>query len=363
MKKIKILFSIPNFITAGSGREMFNIVENLSKEKFQVTILVEKHGGKLYDEIIEKGYEILINPNVNKSSNSTFYKLKIAYSVSRWLKKYKFDIWQSFHWNGNYQEALMARLAGVKYVYVKKNMNWNNHWILKSMLSSHIIARNTTLIQTVFNSFWLKGKTTFITGAVNLAKFKPIQQDKQIVLQQYNITTTDTVISCIAHILPIKNQLLLVQAVKNIDNVVLLLAGRADDKQYYDAICKYIEQHSLQKKVFLLGNVQDTVALLNTSHIFVLPTNTLFGHQEGCPVALIEAMACGLTCVASNVAGNIDLIHDNKNGYIFKSDSLQHLTEKIRQAIQFPLNSLSTIQEYSLLREAQDFENVYLKLM
>lgn len=360
---INVLFSIPNFLTAGSGREMFNIIERLPKEKFLVVILIEKQGGNLYQEVLEKGYEVIVNNEINKKYNSIFKEVIESYKISKDIKKLNIDIWQSFHWNGNYQEALIARMSNVKYVYVKKNMNWNNKWKLKSFLSSRIIARNTTLTKTHFNSWLYRNKVQFITGAVDLEKFKKIEIKENPYRKAISSNNDFSIITCIAHILPIKNQLLLVEAVKDLDNVVLYLAGRADDVDYYNLINKYIQQFSLEKKVFLLGNVADTVELLNCSTIFVLPTNKLFGHEEGCPVALIEAMACGLTCIASNVAGSIDLIKNNENGYIFENNSKEGLILKINKAIEFPIDNAKNINYYSLQREANDFENVYLNLM
>ena len=70
MNKIKILFTVPNFITAGSGREMFNIVERLDKNVFEPWVAVEKGGGKLFDEIIAKGYPIMVQPFIVRGSSN-----------------------------------------------------------------------------------------------------------------------------------------------------------------------------------------------------------------------------------------------------------------------------------------------------
>lgn len=42
-----ILFTIPNFITAGSGRVMFNILTRLDREKFKPYVCVSRKGGAL----------------------------------------------------------------------------------------------------------------------------------------------------------------------------------------------------------------------------------------------------------------------------------------------------------------------------
>jgi glycosyltransferase involved in cell wall biosynthesis len=53
-------------------------------------------------------------------------------------------------------------------------------------------------------------------------------------------------------------------------------------------------------------------ALLNGADAFVMPS-----FSEGHPKALIEAMSCGLPCVASDCAGNRSLITHEVNGLLF----------------------------------------------
>lgn len=52
-------------------------------------------------------------------------------------------------------------------------------------------------------------------------------------------------------------------------------------------------------------------ARLNQHAVFILPS-----FYEGLPKVLIEAMACGLVCIASNVPGITDLIRDEDTGYL-----------------------------------------------
>ena len=47
MSRIRILFTIPNFITAGSGRAMVNIVDRLDRSRFSPSICVRRRGGSL----------------------------------------------------------------------------------------------------------------------------------------------------------------------------------------------------------------------------------------------------------------------------------------------------------------------------
>lgn len=65
-------------------------------------------------------------------------------------------------------------------------------------------------------------------------------------------------------------------------------------------------------RLILAGPVHDVERYLRLADVFVLPS-----RREGLPVALMEAMACGLPCVASQLPGATDvLIEDGVSGVL-----------------------------------------------
>ena len=65
------------------------------------------------------------------------------------------------------------------------------------------------------------------------------------------------------------------------------------------------------------------------ANLFVYPS-----RHEGMPNALLEAMSAGLPCVASNIAGNEELIDSGVNGFLVESENsaeLQRALEKLLQ--------------------------------
>jgi glycosyltransferase involved in cell wall biosynthesis len=73
-------------------------------------------------------------------------------------------------------------------------------------------------------------------------------------------------------------------------------------------------------RAFVLGHRANVQDYLRAADIFVLPT-----RMEGLPNALLEAMATGLPCIASDVGGNTDLIVDEENGLLFETGSVEQL--------------------------------------
>ena len=50
-KRIKILYTIPNFDTAGSGKALLNIAKKLNPDKFEVEIACLHNRGLFFKEV------------------------------------------------------------------------------------------------------------------------------------------------------------------------------------------------------------------------------------------------------------------------------------------------------------------------
>lgn len=369
MIRTRILFSIPNFTSAGSGREMFNIIERLDKNVFEPYIVTRSKGGGLYDEIISKGYPVIIEQFSAENKSGVVEKIKEINRLVKVFKPYKFDLWQSFNWTSDFTEALVAKRAGAKYLYVKKNMNWERKaWKLKSLFSTAIIARNTTLLETYFAPSYFKKKTFFITGGVDTARFIPGTQTS--IRSEYNIPDDAFLVSCIAQIVRVKDQGTLIKAVSELDNVYVMLAGAHRDEKYTTELKALIHELGMDNRVSLPGPVSRVNELLNTTNVFVLPTTKRGGHEEGCPVALMEAMAAGTTCIASDVAGSRDLVKHGETGLLFQDSNTEELAAHLKflivnqpEAKRMAKNGYDSIQaKHTLEIEAATFIDLYKKM-
>lgn len=75
--------------------------------------------------------------------------------------------------------------------------------------------------------------------------------------------------------------------------------------------------------IHFLGYRNDISDICKCADLFLF-----MSHQEGLPVALMEAMACGLPAICLNIRGNTDLIANNVTGLICENNP-QTLAEKI----------------------------------
>lgn len=349
---------------------MLNIVERLDKNVFEAWVGVQEVGGDLFDEVIAKKLPVVVQPFLAEEGLNLVNKIRKAKRFAKDFKALDFDIWQSFNWSSDFSEAFVARWAGAKYVYVKKSMNWGRKaWKTKSMLSTAIVARNTTMMETFLATKNLKRKVHFIPGGVDTDVFKPAFN--MSARTELGIPEKAIMLCCIAQIVRSKDQTTLIKAVAKVDNVYLVLAGAARDEAYKKELDALIKKLGVQDRVQFTGAYKDVNKLLNACNGSVLPTSNYQGHEEGCPVSVLESMAAGTTCIVSDVAGNRDLIQNGKTGMVFKPEHVDGLADCIRDFTLKPSypkelaeRALDKVYaEYTIDREVKRFEDLYKKIM
>ncbi len=107
----------------------------------------------------------------------------------------------------------------------------------------------------------------------------------------------------------------------------LLICGVGEERERLQTQTKMLGVDGIEFR----GRVPnaEVLRLMRKAAIFVLPTLTMEGH----PKALIEAMACGATCVASNVPGNSDAIIDGKTGLLVPPGDVDALAGTLNHLI------------------------------
>jgi len=108
--------------------------------------------------------------------------------------------------------------------------------------------------------------------------------------------------------------------------VHLTIVGSGPDETI---LKKMAHDLGIQDRVSFKGRQENVLGELHDTDIFVLPS-----LSEGMSNVLLEAMACGLPVVATNVGGNSDLIQDGHNGLLIPPRDSISLTKALLELIE-----------------------------
>ncbi len=112
------------------------------------------------------------------------------------------------------------------------------------------------------------------------------------------------------------------------------------------------------------GEVKDAEVYYRAADVFVLPS-----QNEGLPNALLEAMACGLPCVAADVSGTRELVVQGHTGYLFKPDDVSSLRAALGRGLDVGGLELGRAararveQEFAIRSLALRYERLYARLL
>jgi colanic acid/amylovoran biosynthesis glycosyltransferase len=136
---------------------------------------------------------------------------------------------------------------------------------------------------------------------------------------------------CVARLSRQKGHMVLVRAfaglIRSGSKAHLTLIGDGDMRHIIEQI---IAEERIQNCVTLLGWAdQQTIR----NEILRARAFVLTSYAEGLPVVFMEAMALGRVVLATNVAGNAELVEHGKTGWLFPSGSVSGATWALQQCL------------------------------
>ena len=129
---------------------------------------------------------------------------------------------------------------------------------------------------------------------------------------------------CVARFSQQKNHKMLFDACetiykKNNKSISLICLGKGELFDYY---AEYVKGLECAKNIILAGAVTNVYDYLSESKYFIL-TST----HEGNPIAILEALNCGIPIIAPAVGGIPDIVLNNQEGFLFDTDSSDQLID------------------------------------
>lgn len=176
--------------------------------------------------------------------------------------------------------------------------------------SDYVTAVSNSLIEQTYELIKTSKKIETVYNFIDQRVYYK-RSDATYLKDVYVIQEHEKVIIHVSNFRPVKRVTDVVKAFAKIVQhtpAKLLLVG---DGPEISIVCKLVDKLELQGKVLFVGKQENLEELYSISDLMLL-----LSEKESFGLVALEAMACGVPCIGTNVGGLPEVISDGENGYI-----------------------------------------------
>jgi len=198
--------------------------------------------------------------------------------------------------------------------------------------ADHIVSDSAHYIDQLKELGFSPKHVSILRYGVNPDTFKPTAKDKTI-LKHIGVDEREKIILAVGRMIAQKGFMYLVRAfatvAKKVPNTKLVIVG---DGYEMPNLVKETKKLHLSDRIIFPGTISyDQLSkYYNIADAFVMPSmKDSEGNLDASPVAMMEAMACGVPVVATKFSGSDDLVIAGKTGFLVKEKSNIEITEAL----------------------------------
>ncbi len=318
-KKIKLMHLITGLDTGGAEAMLYKLLSRYDRDQFLMCVVSLTDIGPVGEKIQSLGVHV---HSLKMRKNILFFLSMVRFV--RLLKKEKPHILQTWMYHADLVGALMKLFVRkMKLVWNVRHGSLEENKGLTKKLTVYVAKLCAYLSRSFPDKiiccsvyaakFYIKfgycaSKILVIPNGVDLVTFKPDSIGCLSLREELNLSKGDLIIGTITRFHPDKNFVGFIQAASIVaastKNTCFVCCGRDIDQQNTE-ILSWIASVGLRDRFYLLGERHDIPRVLSAFDVFVSSSVT-----EGFPNVIVEAMACGVPCIVTDV-GDSAYIVDN----------------------------------------------------
>ncbi|MCC9021003.1 N-acetyl-alpha-D-glucosaminyl L-malate synthase BshA [Bacillus nakamurai] len=192
-----------------------------------------------------------------------------------------------------------------------------------------------------------------------------LKKNTESIKQKHGILPDEKVVIHVSNFRKVKRVKDVIRVFRNIaakTKAKLLLVGDGPEKC---VAWQLVEKYGLQDQVLLLGNQDRVEELYSISDL-----KLLLSEKESFGLVLLEAMACGVPCIGTNIGGIPEVIKDQVSGFLVNVGDIQAASEKAlailedkelsKRLAEQALKMVKT--EFSSQKIVSEYERIYAEL-
>ncbi len=385
---MRILHIVTSLGDGGLEKLVYLIISNLSTEKFDhhIAILKPDQGTFLKDDLLLMGVKMVeFNLDNRFHGISSIYRnITGLFRLSSYIKVNNIEIIHSHDFFPAFISRISALLTAVfRFYRVKKiiitlhnSFFWLNNYHHKiNKLFSYFTTKIICVSESVMNYSMQhdkisKDKYKIIYNGVSIDQYVPNLLDQKKYRDEFGILPEEMVIANVGVLSVRKGQKYLIEAFNRLlcegYNLKLLIFGseRDHEKEIAEEIYGLIRKYNLADRVKIIQPRKDLNLIYNIFDVYVMPSIT-----EGLSLSAMEAMLMERICLFSDIAPFQEMVEENVNGFLFKSEDIDDLHKKLKYILNNieSLKNIGTlarktaVKKYDVKNMCKEYEKLYLE--
>jgi glycosyltransferase involved in cell wall biosynthesis len=229
-----------------------------------------------------------------------------------------------------------ARIVGDGFVSrVRRAIGWRARSILRMKIRGLLTDRTICVSKAVRGRLvhdygYPGGRTLAVWNGVDVIHYRPGNGALRVTRKELQISDDEIVLVYVGRLIGQKRVDILLSAIAKIrDEGARCRCIIVGDGPFEEELRKLSVDLGIGSAVLFVGYQEDVRPYLEMGDVFVLSS-----RQEGLPLALGEAMAHGLPCVATDVGGNGEIVVHGETGLIVPPGSAEELAGAVKYLIE-----------------------------
>lgn len=311
--------------TAGTEGQLLSIMEKLLSFQYEVHLILLRPSA--FTDTLSAN---IATCTLNLEKIFSLNAISAGRRLYRYLRKNNIRLVHTFFNDASIIAPLICKMAGAKVVIARRDLGfWYNQKILffckiiRRFVDCVVANSNAVKRAVCYHEGYDTDKVSIIYNGHDLKKFN--QSTNGNLKKQFSIPEKAPIVGMVANFHEYKRHVDLINALSMIHkerpdtHLVFIGGGRGQSR-----LQKSVSMHDKKDFVHFAGIMSNPIPAIKEFAIGVLCSST-----EGFSNVLIEYMGCGKAVIASAVGGNLEILEDGRNGFLFPVGDTKTLAKRI----------------------------------
>ncbi|MGE5386873.1 MAG: glycosyltransferase [Betaproteobacteria bacterium] len=324
--RIHVLEVMGNAIVGGMESCVQRLIERLPRERFTVTALCPFEGA-FTDRLRALDVEVVVTP---MPENPHWCSIQLATAL---VKANAIDVLHAHLPNAHLLAALAGKLTGKPVLASIHGRQLAVQDIeVQRAAGTHL---GVVCRQSYFHAIGVginAAQVSYLPNGVDIETFKPGARPEGGLRAEFNIPSDAQLVGFVGRLAWEKGPEVFLHAAQLLRQLapqahfVMIGGGEMEPE-----VRAFIKAHGLERHVHLAGSRDDMPSIYRQFDVAVSTS-----HSEAMPLAIMEAMACGLPVVAIEVGGIPELVEQGQTGWLIRHEDFEGTARMVSKLLADP---------------------------